>query len=65
MGTLQALEIMKEVIGIGESLAGRLLIYDALAATFRTLRVPPDPACRLCGAAPTIRDLSTHGATTT
>jgi adenylyltransferase/sulfurtransferase len=62
MGTLQALEVMKEIIGIGESLAGRLLIYDALAATFRTVRVPPDPDCRLCGAAPTIRDLSIHSA---
>jgi molybdopterin/thiamine biosynthesis adenylyltransferase len=64
MGTLQALEVMKEIIGIGDSLAGRLLIYDALAAIFRTVRVPPDPGCRLCGAAPTIRDLSIHSAAT-
>jgi len=60
MGTLQALEVMKEILAIGEGLAGRLLIYDALAATFRTVKVPPDPACRLCGPAPTIRDLSPH-----
>jgi adenylyltransferase/sulfurtransferase len=60
MGTLQALEVMKEIIGVGESLAGRLLIYDALAAQFRTVKVPRDPECRLCGTHPTIRDLSVH-----
>jgi molybdopterin/thiamine biosynthesis adenylyltransferase len=57
MGTLQALEVMKEILGIGDSLAGRLLIYDALAGQFRNLNVPPDPACRLCGTAPTLRTL--------
>jgi len=60
MGTLQALEVMKEIIGVGETLAGRLLIYDALATQMRTVKVPPDPECRLCGADPTIRDLSLH-----
>jgi molybdopterin-synthase adenylyltransferase len=60
MGTLQALEVIKEIVGIGESLAGRLLIYDALAGHFRNVKVPPDPACALCGATPTIRDLSPH-----
>jgi adenylyltransferase/sulfurtransferase len=54
MGTLQALEVMKEIIGIGESLAGQLLIYDALATRFRKVKVPPDPACGLCGMNPTI-----------
>jgi adenylyltransferase/sulfurtransferase len=49
MGTLQAVEVMKEILGVGESLAGRLLIYDALAANFRTVRFKPDPACALCG----------------
>lgn len=49
MGTLQALEVMKEIIGIGESLAGRLLVYDALATRFRTAALKPDPKCRLCG----------------
>jgi molybdopterin-synthase adenylyltransferase len=60
MGTLQALEVMKEILGTGEGLAGRLLIYDALGANFRTVKVPPDPACRLCGPNATIRDLSGH-----
>ena len=63
MGTLQALEVMKEIIGVGDSLAGRLLIYDALAANVRTVKVPPDPECRLCGPNPSIRDLSLHRAT--
>ncbi len=49
MGTLQALEVLKEIAGIGESLAGRLLIYDALATRFRTVTFKPDPACALCG----------------
>ena len=60
LGTLQALEVMKEIIGLGDSLAGRLVIYDALAAQFRNVRVHPDPACNLCGEAPKIRDLSVH-----
>jgi adenylyltransferase/sulfurtransferase len=60
MGTLQALEVLKEILGIGQSLAGRLLIYDALDTRFRTVSVKPDPACALCGAGPTIRDLSGH-----
>lgn len=60
MGTLQALEILKEIMGLGQSLAGRLLIYDALDTRFRTVTVKPDPACALCGANPTISDLSGH-----
>ena len=62
MGTLQALEVMKEILGIGESMAGRLLIYDGLGGRFRTVKVPPDAACRLCGSSPAIRDLSIHRA---
>lgn len=60
MGTLQALEILKEVLGLGQSLAGKLLIYDALDTRFRTVTVKPDPACALCGPNPSIRDLSGH-----
>ncbi|HTW29489.1 MAG TPA: molybdopterin-synthase adenylyltransferase MoeB [Acetobacteraceae bacterium] len=62
MGTLQATEVLKEILGIGESLAGRLLIWDALAARFRTVRLRRDPACALCGDAASIRDLSQHQA---
>jgi len=49
MGTLAAMEVIKEILGIGESLAGRLMLYDGLGGTFRTVRLPADPACRDCG----------------
>jgi len=49
MGALQATECIKQITGAGEPLAGRLLIYDGLAASFRTLKVRPDPECPLCG----------------
>jgi molybdopterin/thiamine biosynthesis adenylyltransferase len=51
MGTLQAAEVLKELLGIGESLAGQLLLYDALQAAFHRVRVAKDPACPSCGAA--------------
>ncbi|HUO87782.1 MAG TPA: molybdopterin-synthase adenylyltransferase MoeB [Rhizomicrobium sp.] len=54
MGTLQALEVIKEITGIGESMAGRLLIYEALATRFRTVSFKADPSCALCGKQPTI-----------
>jgi adenylyltransferase/sulfurtransferase len=61
MGTLQATEVLKEILGIGEGMAGRLLAWDALSAKFRTIRLNPDPACRACGPDATLRDLSGHG----
>jgi len=57
MGSLQAVEVIKELLGIGESLAGSLLLYDALGATFRKIKVKADPGCALCGPQATIRDL--------
>jgi adenylyltransferase/sulfurtransferase len=54
MGTLQALEVIKEITGVGESMAGRLLIYEALSTRFRTVTIKPDPSCALCGERPTI-----------
>jgi molybdopterin-synthase adenylyltransferase len=57
MGTLQALEVLKEITGAGQSLAGRLLIYDALDTRFRTVTLPADPACPLCGEQPLIATL--------
>jgi molybdopterin/thiamine biosynthesis adenylyltransferase len=60
MGTLQATEVLKELLGIGETLAGRLLLWDALDARFRTLTLKRDPACPLCGEHPSIHDLSAH-----
>jgi len=64
MGTLQATEVLKEILGIGETLSGRLLIWDALAARFRTIRLPRDPDCAACGAQAGLRDLSGHTAST-
>jgi molybdopterin/thiamine biosynthesis adenylyltransferase/rhodanese-related sulfurtransferase len=49
IGSLQAMEAIKLLLGLGESLAGRLLAYDALEATFRTFKVRRDPACPSCG----------------
>jgi molybdopterin-synthase adenylyltransferase len=60
IGSLQAIEAIKEILSIGESLAGRLLIYDALDARFQTIRLNWDPNNPLSGRAPTIRDLSLH-----
>lgn len=49
MGSLQALEIVKEITGTGDSLSGRLMLYDALRGDFRTVRLRRDPQCRTCG----------------
>lgn len=60
MGSLQASEVIKEILGIGQSLSGNLLVVEGLATTFRKIRVRRDPGCPLCGDNPTIRDLSIH-----
>lgn len=49
VGMIQATEVVKLILGIGETLAGRLLMYDALAMNFRTLRLQRDPHCPMCG----------------
>ncbi len=54
MGSLQALEVIKEITGAGTSLAGKLLIYDALDTRFRTVKLKWDPANPLTGENPTI-----------
>ena len=61
MGSLQALEVLKEVAGLGTGLAGKIITYKALSAEFRTASLPPDPACAMCGPAPTIHALNGHG----
>jgi sulfur-carrier protein adenylyltransferase/sulfurtransferase len=48
-GTLQANEVLKLLLGVGTTLAGRLLMFDALAGEFNEIRVARDPACRTCG----------------
>jgi molybdopterin-synthase adenylyltransferase len=60
IGTLQAVEVLKELLGIGSSLCGRLMVYDALAARFETITVQWDPDNPLTGRQPTISDLSIH-----
>ena len=55
IGSMQALEVIKEILGIGDSLAGRLLLYDALAARFQSFNLPWDPANPLNGKAPSPR----------
>jgi adenylyltransferase/sulfurtransferase len=57
VGTIQAAEAIKLIIGAGETLAGRLLLFDALQMSFRTLKLRRDPACPICGDAPTIKAL--------
>ncbi|MCX7018351.1 MAG: molybdopterin-synthase adenylyltransferase MoeB [bacterium] len=49
IGTIQAAEAIKLILGQGSSLAGRLLVCDAMAMTFREIRVRRDPACAACG----------------
>lgn len=60
VGVLQATEVLKEILGIGESLAGRLLLYNGLAAHFTEIRLAWDPANPLSGREASIRDLSIH-----
>ncbi len=59
-GSLQATEVLKELLGIGESLSGRLLIYDALSSRIEAVAIPKNPTCPLCSENPTIHDLSAH-----
>jgi molybdopterin-synthase adenylyltransferase len=48
MGTLQAVEVLKELLGLGDSLDGSLLLYDALRARFHSIRIAKDPECPTC-----------------
>ncbi len=60
VGVLQAVEAIKELLGLGESLAGHLLIFDSLKMTFRKVRVRKDPGCALCGESATIKELKAY-----
>ncbi len=57
IGTLQATEAIKLIIGIGEPLVGRMLLYDALDMTWDTIKVKKNPACPICGEHSTITEL--------
>jgi len=60
VGTIQAVEAIKELLGIGDSLSGRLLTFDALRMEWRKLKLRKDPACPLCGENPAITELVTY-----
>jgi adenylyltransferase/sulfurtransferase len=60
IGTIQATEAIKLLLGIGEPLIGRFIIYDALRMRFRELKLRKDPDCAVCGSSPTIRGLRAY-----
>ena len=57
IGLIQATEAIKLIVGIGRTLVGRLMVYDALQMTFRELKLKKDPDCPVCGKNPTITKL--------
>ena len=57
IGSIQAMETIKLILGTGQPLVGRLLLFDALAMKFRELRLRKNPACPVCGPNPTVREL--------
>jgi len=58
IGCFQATEAIKRIVGVGDSLAGRLLVYDAAGATMETVPVKQSPDCPVCGSTPGISDLT-------
>ncbi len=62
IGSIQVTEAIKLLTGVGDSLAGRLMIYDALEMSYRTVRVRKDPECAICGKNPTITSLIDYDA---
>jgi molybdopterin/thiamine biosynthesis adenylyltransferase/rhodanese-related sulfurtransferase len=57
IGAIEATEVVKTILGVGETLAGRLLLFDALALSFREVRLRRNPDCPVCGEAPTQKGL--------
>jgi len=62
VGSLQAAETIKWILGLGESLCGRLLLFDALEMRFRELTLARDPGCAICGDTPRIREIVEYAA---
>jgi sulfur-carrier protein adenylyltransferase/sulfurtransferase len=62
IGSIQAVEAIKLITGIGESLVGRLLLFDALEMDFTTVKLRWDPACPVCGERPTVTELIDYDA---
>ena len=57
IGLFQANEAIKEILGIGQSMVGRFLLFDALGLSFTEMKIPRNPQCPLCGENPTVREL--------
>jgi molybdopterin/thiamine biosynthesis adenylyltransferase len=57
IGLLQANEALKEILGLGKSMVGRLLLFNALSLSFDEVKIEPNPLCRLCGKRPVIDKL--------
>ncbi|MBF0279239.1 MAG: hypothetical protein HQM13_15685 [SAR324 cluster bacterium] len=57
VGLIQATEAIKLVLGKGDSLVGRLMLFDSLKMTFRDVKIQKDPDCELCGEHPTVTEL--------
>jgi adenylyltransferase/sulfurtransferase len=57
VGSIQVTEAIKLITGIGDPLVGRLMVYDALEMSYRTIKVHKDPACAVCGENPTVTEL--------
>jgi sulfur-carrier protein adenylyltransferase/sulfurtransferase len=57
IGSIQAVEAIKLVLGVGETLAGRLLLFDAMSMEFTTMRLRWDPDCPVCGKHPSVTEL--------
>jgi len=62
IGSIQATETIKLLLGTGDTLVGRLLLYDALEMRFREMRLRKDPQCPICGEHPSIRELQDYDA---
>jgi adenylyltransferase/sulfurtransferase len=60
MGMLQATEAIKLLLGVGQNMAGKLLLFDALETKFREVEVERNPDCPVCGEHPTITELEEY-----
>lgn len=60
IGTIQATEVLKLILGKGRPLNGQLLIYEALTSNFRKVKIPKNPKCPICGDNPTIKELTDY-----
>ena len=62
IGSMQATEVFKQILDIGEPMVNRLLLVDALTMQFREMKLRRDPACPLCGDNPTVKELFDYDA---